>query len=62
MARALSRPTGQPGGTFEHLYSQTTFSIHADSAGLLQRFVRKDETAEQRIAYVIGSGSQPSGT
>ena len=61
MARALSRPVGQPSGTFEHPYSQTTFTTYADSAGLRQRLVRNGEVAEQSIAYVIGSGSHALG-
>jgi hypothetical protein len=61
MARALSRPADQPGGTFEHLYSHTTFTTYSDSAGLRQRLVRNGEVAEQGIAYVIGSGSHAFG-
>jgi len=61
MARALSRPVGQPSGTFQHLYSQTTFTTYADPAGLRQRLVRNSEAAEQSIAYVIGSGSHAFG-
>src|SRR5580704_11775626 len=56
MARALSRPLNQPGGTFEHPYSQTKFRIYEDSSGLHQSLVRRGEKADQRVAYVIGSG------
>lgn len=61
MARALSRPAGQPAGSFEHFYSRTKFRIYADSAGLHQSLVRNGEEAEQRVAYVIGSGSHAFG-
>ena len=61
MARALNPPAGQPGGTFEHLYSRTTFTTYTDSTGLLQRLVRDGQVAEQRVAYVIGSGSHAFG-
>ena len=61
MARALSGPTRQPAGSFDHLYSRTQFTMYADSGGPLQRLVREGEVAEQRIAYVIGSGSHASG-
>src|SRR5579863_5262263 len=61
MALALSRPTNQASGSFEHLYSHTTFTMNADENGLVQRFVRNGEAAEQRVAYVIGSGSHAFG-
>ncbi len=61
MARALGRPGGQPNGTFEHLYSKTTFTITQDSTGVLQRLERPGETAEQHAAFAIGSGSHAVG-
>jgi hypothetical protein len=61
MARALSRPVNQPGGTFEHPYSRTKFRIYEDSSGLHQSLVRSGEEADQRVAYVIGSGSHAFG-
>ena len=61
MARALSRPAGQPQGVFEHAYSHTTFTTYKDAAGFSQRLVHDGEVAEQRIAYVIGSGSHAFG-
>jgi len=61
MALALRQPISQPSGTFEHVYSQTTFRTYEDTAGLHQTLARHGEEAEQRIAYVIGSGSQALG-
>jgi hypothetical protein len=61
MAQALSQPVRQPYGAFEHLYSRTTFRTYEDSDGLHQTLVRNGENAEQRIAYVIGSGSHALG-
>jgi len=61
MARALRTPGGQPNGSFQHLYSKTTFTISEDSTGVLQRFVRPGETAEQHVAFAIGSGNHAVG-
>jgi hypothetical protein len=61
MAHALGRPSSRAGGTFEHPYSGTTFTTSADATGLIQRLARNGEISEQRIAYVIGSGSHALG-
>jgi hypothetical protein len=61
MARALSQPTSQPAGAFEHLYSRTRFTVYSGPGGPVQRLTRNGETAEQRVAFVIGSGSHAFG-
>ena len=59
MAKALSKPLDRLSGTFS--YSQTEFTTYPDATGLVQRLVRNGEKAEQRVAYVIGSGSHAFG-
>jgi hypothetical protein len=61
MARALSRPISLQAGSFAHLYSRTKFTIYDDSSGPIQQLARDGEVSEQRIAYVIGSGSHAFG-
>jgi hypothetical protein len=61
MAHSLSQATLQPDGSFEHALSKSRFSIHSDSAGMLQRFERHGESGEQRVAYIIGSGAHAYG-
>jgi Tetratricopeptide repeat/Cytochrome c554 and c-prime len=61
MARALTRPTSVGSGSFEHPYSKTQFTIYGAPPDQLQRLARDGEVAEQRVAYVIGSGSHAFG-
>lgn len=61
MAQSVSLPANQPGGSFEHPYSGTRFAAYQDSTGIHQSLVRNGEKAEQRVAYVIGSGNHALG-
>jgi hypothetical protein len=64
MARALA-PVGsgplQPGGTFEHAPSKTTFFIRSAPGSMTQGFTRQGESAELPVAFVIGSGEHAFG-
>ena len=57
MARSLSRPTGQPSGSFTHPASRTKFTIVSSPSGMRQRIERQGLRAEHEIAYVLGSGN-----
>lgn len=61
MAHALSRGASEPGGTFVHPSSGTTFTIGADASGMWQEYQRPGESSRQRAAYTIGSGSHAFG-
>jgi hypothetical protein len=61
MARSVSRPVSQPGGSFEHAFSATRFSIRSGAGGLTQRYERNTESGEWRVAWVIGSGAHAYG-
>ncbi|MGC2659619.1 MAG: tetratricopeptide repeat protein [Bryobacteraceae bacterium] len=64
MARSLA-PIGSaapvPDGNFEHAFSQTKFSIHADGTTVRQSLERKDESIEQIVSFVVGSGNHAFG-
>ena len=57
MGRSLSRPNGQPSGSFTHPFSGTKFTIVASPSGMRQRIEQKGVRAEHEIAYVVGSGN-----
>jgi hypothetical protein len=64
MSRALA-PVGscpvQPGGTFEHALSKTTFFVRSSPGSMTQGFTRHGESAELPVAFVIGSGEHAFG-
>jgi Tetratricopeptide repeat len=64
MARSL-RPVGlsivPPDGAFEHAFSQTKFFIRSNPSGMTQGLTRKDESVQQTVAFVIGSGNHAFG-
>jgi hypothetical protein len=60
MAHSLRRPTVEPQGSFTA--AATRFTIQTDANGVVrQRMERGGAAAEQRVAYVIGSGRHASG-
>jgi hypothetical protein len=64
MARSLSpvsSATISPAGTFRHAFSNTRFTIKAGPSIITQSFERPLESAEQNVAFVIGSGSHAFG-
>lgn len=64
MARSLfavSNAPSVPGGAFLHAASGTKFTIQTSASGMLQSMQWKSESAEHRVAFVIGSGNHAFG-
>jgi Flp pilus assembly protein TadD len=59
MAESLRRPGKEPDGSFV-VRSGTRFTAHSGADGFRQR-IERGETADYRVAYVIGSGRHASG-
>ena len=60
MAHSLRRPATEPQGRLT-TSSGTHFAIRSSATGTWQRMERFGESAEFRVAYVIGSGTHASG-
>lgn len=64
MARSLA-PIGSraapPDGGFEHGFSKTSFFVRSTSSMMMQRFTRRDESAQHTVTFVIGSGNHALG-
>ncbi|HEX4810057.1 MAG TPA: hypothetical protein VH325_14055 [Bryobacteraceae bacterium] len=50
-----------PDGTFKHTFSQTKFFVRSNGSTMSQILVRKDESIQQTVAFVIGSGNHAFG-
>ena len=61
MGRSISRPTGQPSGSFLHRASRSSLTIASMTSGMSQRISRAGLSAERRIEFVIGSGNAAFG-
>ena len=64
MARSIFTVTEAPhvpDGAFDHAASATKFKIQTSAAGMTQSMQSQDETTEQRVAFVIGSGNHAFG-
>lgn len=61
MARSLAVAGGEPEGTFDHLFSQTRFTIRDEKSALLQTWTRAGESESLSFQYVVGSGEHAFG-
>ncbi len=64
MARSLAPIAASfipPDGSFEHSFSKTTFFTQAGASTLTQGFRRHDESDQQAVRFVIGSGDHAFG-
>jgi Cytochrome c554 and c-prime len=64
MARSLapiSSRSPPPDGSFEHGSSKTSFFVRSTSSRMTQGFTRRDESAQNTVTFVIGSGNHAFG-
>ena len=60
MAQSLRRAGREPEGSFTA--AKTRFAIRSDGTGTWQSLERAGQTAEYRVAWVIGSGRHAAGS
>ena len=61
MGNSISRPVHGPSGSFDHEFSQSSFSITSSDSGMAQSVERGGLAAEYPIEYIIGSGNAAFG-
>ncbi len=60
MGRSLRTPKSEPGGSFEHAKSNTTFLTRSTPSGVVQRMSHDGQNSDFLIEAVIGSGNHAS--